>query len=222
MSTTDILEDRIEEEFNAVEQRIERFQVDAERDSKALAQRYERFEALRVRLRKEIFEPRLKKLLERFDNVETKLHRSRDGGELRLTFAATPQRPASVDVTFDLSHDGRVENVILQYHLRIVPLFLKIENNNPRFEFPLDRPDDQAIIVWLNDQIISFVRTYLSLQFINEYQKENLVTDVVMNIRFPKGMAKVTQQYLGNTYYFASQDSSSQFEKDPSKYATSG
>ena len=141
---------------------------------------------------------------------------------MKLHFATTPDRPAIVDVTFNLSHDGRVENVILEYHLRIVPLFLKIDRDAPRFEFPLDDPDEQAIENWLEDQIVSFVRTYLSLQFVNEYQKENLVTDVVMNSRFPKGLAKATVQHDGNTYYFASEDSRRQFEMDPSKYVTAG
>ena len=222
MANTDRLGSRINDAFDAIQKRVEQFHVEAEKESKAITQRHERFETLRQRLREEIFEPRLQMLLERFDNIKTKLQRSRDGGELTMSFLKTPERPANVELVFRLSHDDRVENVILECDVRIVPLFMKIDRHDPRFEFSLDRPNDEAIAVWLENQIVSFVRTYLSIQFANEYQKENLVTDVVANIRFPKGLAKATVQRDNHTYYFASEESSRRFEKDPSPYITGG
>ena len=83
---------------------------------------------------------------------------------------------------------------------------------------PIDNPSDEAIAAWLDDRLVEFTRTYLELYFTDQYQKQSLETDPVMNIHFPRAFAAGKQEYQGRTYHFYTKESLQEFEQDPAAY----
>lgn len=215
------LQSRLNAVFDEAQSRISEFQQKAGRETIALKERYAKFEEIRTRLRETIFLPRLKVLQERFPDGKMTPMRSRDIGAVVFSIGRTVDVPASVEVHFHFRHDGRVENVILEYELHIRPAFTDFERS-ARFETPLLEVNDAAIAQWMDDRIVQFSQTYLSLRFVNEYQKEVLVTDPVAQVRFPKGFAKATREHGGETLYFASEESVELFDQNPPAYLADG
>ena len=60
--------------------------------------------------------------------------------------------------------------------------------------------------------------TYFEMYFTEQYQKESMETDVVMDIRFPQRIAAGTAEYQGQTHHFYTNESLHEFEQNPSLY----
>jgi YHS domain-containing protein len=217
MPSPEQLSQRIGAEFQAARRRIEELQERAAQEAESIGDRYERFEELRARICDEILPPRIESLVQHFENVEQIPHRHRLGGDLVLSFAHTPECPAKVELKLSVTHDERIEHLIVTYDLKILPVFIKFDPH-ATLEFPLEQVDEQQLESWLDDRLVAFVQTYLSMQFVDQYQRENMVSDPVASIRFPKSFAKTTSQYKGHTYYFLSEESKEEFEKDPTLF----
>ncbi len=217
MTNIDGLSKRIDAEFADARRRVEELQQRAAHEAESIADRYEKFEQLRHHVTDDIVRPRIDSMVQHFDNVEQIPHRNRFGADVVLSFAHTPDCPANIEVKLSLTHDERIEQVVLTYDLKILPVFIKFEPH-ATFEFDLDEFDESQLTAWLDDRLVAFVQTYLSLQFVDQYQQENLVSDPVANIRFPKSFAKATCQYEQHTYYFLSDASKVEFEKDPTLF----
>ena len=74
---------------------------------------------------------------------------------------------------------------------------------------------------WLDDKVVSFTNAYLKIQFAQEYQRENLVTDPVAGVRFAKTVAHSCLEHGGHTYHFQSEESRKRFEANPDAYVQS-
>lgn len=81
--------------------------------------------------------------------------------------------------------------------------------------FPLEQVDSEAIARWLDDRMVGFVKTYLSLHQNEYYLKDQMVDDPVARVRFPKLAAGATRQREGKTYYFVSEETAAEFDKQP-------
>ena len=77
-----------------------------------------------------------------------------------------------------------------------------------------DRHAD-SITKWLDDRIVGFAKTYLSLHENEHYLKGQMVDDPVAHVRFPKFAAGATCQRKGMTFYFISDETAAEFEKQP-------
>ena len=78
---------------------------------------------------------------------------------------------------------------------------------------PMDRIDRVAIADWIDDRLIDFVRTYLSLHENEYYLKRHMVQDPVAGVRFPKHAAAATLEGKGKTYYFIGEQTMEEFKK---------
>jgi YHS domain-containing protein len=83
-------------------------------------------------------------------------------------------------------------------------------------EFPLDAIDKEAVAGWLDDRIVDFVRTYMSMGENEYYLKDTMVEDPIAQIRFPKAAAAATLEVRGKTVYFISDETRREFEKSQS------
>jgi YHS domain-containing protein len=105
-----------------------------------------------------------------------------------------------------------VRHLVLDYDLHIIPILMKFEPH-ARIEFPLESVDSQAVAKWLDDRILDFVRTYLSLHENEYYLKPQMVTDPIAGIEFPQSAAGATLERDGKAYYFISEETRGEFEK---------
>jgi YHS domain-containing protein len=65
----------------------------------------------------------------------------------------------------------------------------------------------------VDDRIVAFVRTFLAIHENRYYQKGSLVTDPITGTEMPTFAASCTLESGGKTYYFVSEDSKREFER---------
>ena len=85
-------------------------------------------------------------------------------------------------------------------------------NSHEQAEWPLDAIDRQAIANWVDDRLVDFVKTYLSLHENEYYLKEHMVEDPIAGLRFPKFAAGTSIEWEGKTYYFIGDETRREFE----------
>ena len=125
--------------------------------------------------------------------------------------------PASVELKICCAHDERVEQFICSYDLDILPVFIKFEMHD-QIASPLEPLDRPTLCKWLDDKIVLFLETYLTLEFVDQYQRENNVTDPVSKARLNRAVAVANTTYKGQTYYFLSDENRKLFETAPEQY----
>ncbi|MDX1390338.1 MAG: hypothetical protein R3344_14200, partial [Acidobacteriota bacterium] len=179
MAASKDLTSRIDEAFTNHEQWLAKIRGEQLADYEGRRERLKLFDPLCERL-KEIWRPRLEMLAERF------------GQEVEVTPSVTPGRRAarfafdsklaSIDLRFSASTDSDVRKLVLAYDLKIIPILMKFEPH-AEIEFPIEDVDDNAVARWIDDRIVEFVRTYLSLHENEYYLKDQMVEDPVSGTR---------------------------------------
>jgi YHS domain-containing protein len=137
----------------------------------------------------------------------------------RLLVPFSDRCPATVELSFHVGHDGPVENAFLDYKLDILPIFIKFDSHD-QLVIPIANPNEAAIATWIDDKLVEFTRTYFKLYFTDQYQKQNLETDPVMSVRFPRAYAAAKKEYQGRMYHFYTNASFQEFEKNPSQFVS--
>ena len=66
---------------------------------------------------------------------------------------------------------------------------------------------------WIDDRLVQFVQTYLSLHENQYYLKEHMVEDPVAHVRFPKFAAGATLESGGKTHYFIGEETRRAFQE---------
>jgi len=210
------LENRIDQELTQAETRIEEIRDQAGRDFQEMQKRRDVFRKVASSVLEHGGYP-LQKLADRFDNAE--LVRTEDHGGRRVVvrFKHTPRFPATAEFRLDLSHDEEIRQLLVFSDVRILPVFLDFDRGGA-ISFDLDAVDEERLLAWLEDRIVTFVEDYLKIPFVEEYQKENLVTDPVSSRRFSKLFAEGQAVHRGHTYYFLSTETKVAFEEDPERW----
>ncbi len=158
----------------------------------------------------EIWRPRLEVLVKKFgDRVQVTPRVIPSTREARFEFQSNLAR---IRLRFSATTDRDVTKVILRYDLDIIPVLLRFDAHS-ELEFPLDAVDPEAVARWVDDRIVSFVKTYLSLHDNDSYLKDQMVEDPVVGVRFPKFAAGATLEWKGKTYYFVGEETRQEFEK---------
>lgn len=125
--------------------------------------------------------------------------------------------PAKVELFFRVSHDGSIENAVLEYQLEIIPIFIKFEKVD-QLIIPINEPNQVAIETWIDNKLVEFTRTFFEIGFHEQYQKLRMESDPVMKMRFPKAFAAGSTEHEGKTYYFYSRRSLDLFKNAPAEY----
>lgn len=198
---------RLDEQLAQARAQVERIQADAQQAYEGRKQRYQAFLRVLDDLR-DVARPRLEKLAEhcKFDAIPTE---GADGKSVLLNFQ-TPV--ARVRLRLSATHDTEVRNLVLGYDLEILPIFVKY-NPHAELSMPLDKVDRAAVESWLDDRLIEFAQSYITIHFTDEYHKDHLVMDPVANVRFPKVFAQSSLEQGGKTHYFISDQTRREFEK---------
>jgi YHS domain-containing protein len=222
----DRLVQRLSAEVDAATKRVQSLRAEAAKAFVGQEERFMRFMALTDRIHS-LLQPRLEALftLSMFKTIKQSVSLDQPGHEGRAFHGRTTTLcvpfsddcPAKVELSFRLGHDGPIENAILDYRLEILPIFIKFDSHD-QLLFPIGQPNEEAIAAWIDEKLVGFTRTYFELSFTDQYQKQNLETDPVMNLRFPRAFATGTKEYQERTYYFYTPESSKEFEEHPSEY----
>jgi YHS domain-containing protein len=209
MADLSTLISRIDAEFNASQEKIKKFQSQKVEEHKGREERLEKYGKVLEQLR-DVWKPRLEALAQKFgDRVEVKPTVSPSRREATFAFKSPL---AAIDLRFSVVTDHEVKNVIFNYDLEILPILMQFESHAD-IKFPLDAVDQEALARWIDDRIVSFVKTYLSVHENSYYLKGHLVQDPIAGISFPKYAAGATLQHKGKTYYFVGEETRREFEK---------
>ncbi len=216
MANTSSLTDRIEAEFAAATASVAALQTTAVRKFEERQERLQTFEKTLDELR-EIWRPRLDALAKRFaDHV--KVTPTVAAGNRAATFKFQSEL-ARIDLRFSVVTDDDVRNVIFQYDLDILPIYMKFDSHD-ELRLPLDKIDRDAVSTWIDDRIVGFVKTYLTLHQDHWYLKDHLVEDPIAKVRFPKFAAGAKLDWNGKTLYFIGDETRRQFEQQQSATAS--
>lgn len=209
MAESATLADRIDAEFAAAEQKIKQMQTQQAERYQNRQQRQEKLEQI-LEANRDIWRPRLETLASRFANRVKVTPRVVPG--LRQATFEVASELAHVVLKFSVTADLDVENVVFQYDLEILPVFMKFESHS-EIALPLDKIDEQALGQWIDERIMNFVRTYLAMYENSHYLKDSMVEDPVAKVRFPKFAAGAKGEAGGKTVYFVSEETKRQFEQ---------
>jgi YHS domain-containing protein len=216
MANLSSLTDRIDAEFAAATQNVAETQKQRVQQFQEKQQRLEAMEKKLDELR-DVWRPRLEALAKRFAD-KVKVTPTVSAGSRLATFQFQSEL-ARIDLQFSVLSDEDARNVTFKYDLSILPIFMKFDSHD-EVQFPLANIDRDKLGAWIDDRIISFVRTYLELHQNNYYLQEHLVEDPIAKVKFPKYAAGAKLDSKGKTVYFISEETRQQYEKQQS--ATGG
>ena len=208
MANIDSLMKRIDAEFESMEKRIEEVKSEQLHEYQERQKRLASFEKLLAELAS-VWNPRLNAIIRRFgDHVKVTPTLASTSRQAKLEFQS---ELAQIRLRLSASTDQDVRKLVLDYNLEILPILMQFQSHQ-QAEWPLDKIDKAAIANWIDDRLVDFVRTFLSLQENEYYLKDHMVEDPVAGIRFPKYAAGATCQRDGKTYYFIADETRREFE----------
>jgi len=209
MADVSTLLNRIDAEFSALDAKIKRAQGEKQNEHKDRQQRVAAFEKEMETL-PDVWKPRLEALIQRFgDKAKVTPRLDSTSRTVSMHFQS---ELAKIHLRFSAAIDQDVRHLILIYDLEILPTLMQIDSH-AQAEWPLNAIDRKAIGQWVDDRIVSFVKTYLSLHENEYYLKEHMVSDPVAGVRFPRFAAAATLDWGGKTYYFIGDDTRREFEE---------
>jgi hypothetical protein len=210
MTQIDDFSQRLDMEFGLMPTAIEEQRAVLEREYHERQQRFEdSFMPALAQLRV-LWEPRRDALLARFKHIIHIKPAARDNfGDVTFSFDSTLAR---ISLRFKFSHDPDVRNIILEYDLEIVPILMKIDNHST-LELQLENFDQQVAALWLEDRMVSFIRTFVELNGNQYYLRDHMVEDPIARVRMPRSVATDSVDWDGHKYYFICADTRREFEK---------
>ncbi|MFO1092411.1 MAG: hypothetical protein U0992_03730 [Planctomycetaceae bacterium] len=209
MSDTVALANRIDSEFQDVQKQIASFQKTAEQEYTAREQRYQQQYLPAVKRLVEVLKPRLQVLADKFKD---KVHVAPTVTDHQHAVTFRFNVPvARIELTFRVSHDADVKNLVFDQDLDVLPILMQFEKH-ASLSLPLDKIDEAKVCQWFDDRIVEFVKTFLAIHQNRYYQKDIVVTDPVAGVEMPRFAAKCTLELGGQTYYFVSEETRREFE----------
>jgi len=150
---------RISTEFSSAAERDKELLGGRTQDAKLPQNRLEQLGKVFDELR-EVWKPRLELLMKEFGNrVQTSPHVVPSERDVTFTFQSSK---AHVRLRFSALPDRDFHRLILAYLLEITPAVIHFKAYD-QLELPLNAVDKHAVAKWMDDRIMDFVQTYLSL-----------------------------------------------------------
>jgi len=155
MANVDTLLKRIDAEFASLQGRIKQAQGEQLQEHQARQQRLAAFEKLLAEL-PEVWKPRFEALIEKFgDRVKVTPQVTSSSREATLDFQSDLAR---IRLRLSASTDHDVRKLVLDYNLEIVPILMHFDSHQ-HAEWPIEAIDKQAVANWIDDRLVSFVKT---------------------------------------------------------------
>lgn len=206
---------RIDAEFARAKTKVEELRKRGLEEYQGRQDRLKLFQAACEKL-KEVWTPRLEALKRAFGD-QVSLTPRVEAGRREATFSFNSDL-ARITLSFSAATDPDVRTLALAYSLEILPMLMSYPDKS-RLEQPLDRVDPAAVGAWIDDRVVDFVKTYLSLQENEFYLKPHMVEDPVAHVRFPEYAAAATLERGGKTLYFIANQTRQEFEAKEARQA---
>jgi YHS domain-containing protein len=218
MSDLEDLDRRVREKLTAAAERKQLVQDHQRQRMAELDQRHQQFVSLADRLFREIIRPRVERVISHFENAEL-IDPEAEGRRFHCTcrLSHCDRFPATGELRLVVSHDERIENLLVIYQLEVLPIFFEFVRLDQAV-FPLEDVDEARLAAWVDERLVGFVETYLRLETADQYQAENLVTDPVCGMRINKLYATAPVEDRGRMFYFCTETCRSQFVENPGRY----
>ena len=202
------LSGRIEGEFTLSRERLRSIRHQEPADHRSRQERIALYEKACGAL-KDIWEPRLQAVRQRLkEGLKVPIFVRANHRQASVAFASSLAR---IRLSFTAMTDPDVRTLVLEYDLEILPALVCVPTRD-RLEQPLQQFDLRRIGEWVDDRVVVFVRTYLSL-YENEYKLGTLIVeDPVAHVRFPKCAAVSMLEHRGKTFYFMADSTRDEFE----------
>lgn len=213
-------EQKIQTQLAAAEQHKRAAQDHLQHQMTEAERRWKQFGMLADRLVQTIIRPRMEKLVTYFENGQFLPPEQPSRYHCVCQFQPTERFPAKVKLELSVTTDGQAEKLIVQEQLQILPVFFQFPSES-EITFPLDGVDEGRLTAWVEERMIAFVDTYLRLEQLEPYQRDNLVLDPVCGMLIQKSLAGAHLEYQGRTYYFCVEDCRNKFAGDPARYLES-
>lgn len=177
--------------------------------------RRQQFEELADRLSQTIIWPRLETLASYFANADMR----KDGPSASSScwFAFCQRFPAVAHLEFSVEHDVRVEKLIVHTQTRIMPAFVRF-NQQDNLRLPVDDVGDEQVADWVEERLLEFLDTYLRIDGGAEAFTEEPVTDPVCGMQIRRSDATARELYYGHPYFFCCDGCREQFRAEPGRY----
>lgn len=185
-------------------QQQERLQAHTERQK--LLKEYETVQAWVV----EIAKPRLEALAKRAgERASVRPSVSQTRRAARFEFHSPK---AHMTLTFSVAPDLPVNNAVVEYDLKIIPVLWHFEPH-AEFSTPIAAFDADGLTRWLDDRIVQFVELYVRINEGEIYDKAEYVEDPVAHVTSPKFAAGATLDHGGKTYFFIDDGMKAEFAR---------
>jgi hypothetical protein len=196
-------------ELDAGKKRIETMQSQATQTYQEREARGAQFEKACQRLR-EVWKPRLEAFASKFgDKVKVTPSVSPSMREAAMEFTTGI---CAVKLTLSASPDLERGMLVLHSDLVILPILMDYDRHS-KHEQPLDKIDEAKVKAWIDDRLISFVKTYNAIFENEHYLKGTMVEDPIAKMRFPKHAAAGSVTEGAKTVYFVSPETQREYEK---------
>ena len=213
MSDLQALAQQIRQRLNAIKEWEKSQHERLETQMEEVEKRLEGYHRVADQVMADIIRPRMRSLAALFDNAE--FLESSPGGyfdECRFR-----QLPATVSLSMGAAHDEDIQQLLVIYDLKILPIFMKFDGHD-QASFSLKNLDLDQVTHWVDEKILAFVDTYIQLRQTDQYYQPNLHTDPVCGMRFRESLAAGNLAFGGHNYYFCSEDCLSKFQANPQLY----
>jgi YHS domain-containing protein len=156
----------------------------------------------------EVWRPRLKAFVRKFsDRVRVEPTLELTPGEARLVF---PSPLAQIQLRFSFLADA-LGNLAIGSDLHLQPLLMRVAAHS-QLNMSAEAIDKSALAAWIDDRLLAFVQTYVSLHANEFYLKDHLVEDPVAKVKLPPTAAQATLCWQGKTLYFIAEETKRAFE----------
>jgi YHS domain-containing protein len=220
MSELEAFEQRIKERLTSSEEGRRLRQLDLERRMLEFESRHHEYTAVANCLMAQVICPRMQKLAAHFTNAS--FPESCQGRHLCLcSLEKTDRFPANVRVELAISHDGAYATVQVEYKLQIIPVFFAFKRED-QLAVAREAADPQQIAAWVDDRLVEFIDTYLQLEVMDQYQRDNQALDPVCGMWVNKSTAPARMEFQNQTYYFCLEECRQKFAAEPMRYLPPG
>jgi YHS domain-containing protein len=201
---------RISTEFSSAAERDRELLGEKVKDANQSQARLEKLNKVFDELR-QVLRPRLELLVKEFGSrVNAAPHIVPSMRDATFYFQSSS---AHVKLKFRAWTDRDFQRLILSYLLEITPAVIHYRPY-AQVEFPVNAVDKAAAAKWIDDRIVEFVQTYLSMGEPELCPKEEMVEDPVARIRFPRFAAAAMLERKGEKFYFMSEETRRTFEAE--------
>jgi YHS domain-containing protein len=209
MNNVNDLKARIERAFDVVKDKAKQQQQQVLQEHLERQKRLKEYEVAQARV-VAIAKPRLEILANRAgERGKVTPSVSHNCREVRFEFKSAK---AYITLTFSVSPDQAVKNVVVTCELKIVPVLWKF-NSHAEFSMPMTAIDEIGLVTWLDDRIIEFAELFIKIHEEEIYDKAEYVEDPIAQIKFPKFAAGASLEQGGQTYFFIDETTKREFAK---------